>query len=64
MEVSTFFYIFAQMEVIYKGFTVKDDGTVINRFGKKVGFKQKNRINNISININSLWQRDSRYTVP
>ena len=52
------------MEVIYKGFTVKDDGTVINRFGKKVGFKQKNRINNISININSLWQRDSRYTVP
>lgn len=24
-------------EVIYKGFTVRDDGTVFNKFGKKVG---------------------------
>ena len=38
------------MEVEYKGFTVKDDGTVINRFGKKVGFKQKNGYMHISIN--------------
>lgn len=30
------------MEKLYKGFTVRDDGTVINRFGKKVGFKGKN----------------------
>lgn len=26
------------MEVTYKGFTVKDDGTVINKFGNVVGF--------------------------
>jgi len=38
------------MEVTYKGFTVKDDGTVINRFGKKVGFKQKNGYMHVSIN--------------
>lgn len=38
------------MEVIYKGFTVKDDGTVINRFGKKVGFKQNNGYMHVSIN--------------
>lgn len=38
------------MEVEYKGFTVKDDGTVINRFGKKVGFKTKNGYMHISIN--------------
>lgn len=25
-------------EIQYKGFTVKDDGTIINRFGNKVGF--------------------------
>lgn len=30
------------MEVEHKGFTVKDDGTVINKFGRKVGHKQKN----------------------
>lgn len=30
------------MEKIYKGFTVKDDGTVINKFGKQVGFKGRN----------------------
>lgn len=50
LEISIFLYIFAQMEVIYKGFTVKDDGTVINRFGKKVGFKQKNGYMHVSIN--------------
>lgn len=50
LEISTFFYIFAQMEVIYKGFTVKDDGTAINRFGKKVGYKQKNGYMYVSIN--------------
>lgn len=50
MEFNIFLYIFAQMEVIYKGFTVKDDGTVINRFGKKVGFKQKNGYMHVSIN--------------
>lgn len=33
----------------YKGFIVKDDGTVINRFGKKVGFKQKNGYMYVSI---------------
>ena len=38
------------MEVTYKGFTVKDDGTVINRFGKKVGFKQKNGYMHVCIN--------------
>lgn len=38
------------MEVIYKGFTVKDDGTVINRFGKKVGFKQKNGYMHVRVN--------------
>ena len=38
------------MEVIYKGFTVKDDGTVINRFGKKVGFKTKNGYMHVRVN--------------
>lgn len=38
------------MEVTYKGFTVKDDGTVINRFGKKVGFKNKNGYMHVCIN--------------
>ena len=50
MGIPIFFYIFAQMEVTYKGFTVKDDGTVINRFGKKVGFKHKNGYMHVSIN--------------
>ena len=50
MFFSKIFYIFAQMEVTYKGFTVKDDGTVINRFGKKVGFKHKNGYMHVCIN--------------
>lgn len=50
MLITKTFYIFAQMEVTYKGFTVKDDGTVINRFGKKVGFKTKNGYMHVSIN--------------
>lgn len=38
------------MEVEYKGFTVKDDGTVINRFRNYVGFKHKNGYMYMSIN--------------
>lgn len=38
------------MEVQYKGFTVKDDGTVINKFGNEVGFKQRNKYLYINCN--------------
>lgn len=36
-------------ETQYKGFTVKDDGTVINRFGKQVGFTNKHGYRYIQI---------------
>lgn len=30
------------MEVIYKEHTVRDDGTILNKYGKEVGFKNGN----------------------
>lgn len=37
-------------ETQYKGFTVRDDGTVINRFGKHVGFTNGHGYRYISVN--------------
>lgn len=44
------------MEVQYKGFTVRDDGTVINKYGKKVGFKVKNGYRHIVVNYKQILE--------
>ena len=58
MEFSTFFDIFAEkdkMEVEYKEFTVKDNGTIKNKFGNEVGFKTSNGYIHVSSRGKQLY---------
>lgn len=44
------------MEVKYKGFTVRDDGTVINKYGKTVGFKHGKGYRAVNIGNKQVYE--------